>query len=148
MRTHIHSHRLTHGVYTRCHVVCTRVTTWRRSTTSVIRVKIRSLNAYIYVSNKFILNSSNLILKLEKWQVEVESTGKKVKRLKLRNIFGVFLYLESRDEQWKEENVRGDEKNRTSASKLFSDIGNPWLRVEKWSLRFINEKMLINRWEK
>ena len=44
----------------------------------------------IYVSNKFILNSSNLIFKLEQWQVEVESTGRKVKRLKSETIFLVF----------------------------------------------------------
>ena len=37
-----------------------------------------------------ILNSSNLIVKLEQWRVEVKSIGLKVKRLKSRNIFGVF----------------------------------------------------------
>ena len=56
----------------------------------LIGVKTRSLNARFYVSNKFILNSSNLIFKLEQWQVEVESTGRKVKRLKLETIFLVF----------------------------------------------------------
>ena len=74
---------------------------------------------------KFILNSSKLIFKVEKWQVEVESTERKVKRMKLEAIFLVFLDLETENDRWKEENVCGDEMNRTSASKLFSDIGNP-----------------------
>ena len=91
----------------------------------VIRVKMWSLNAHFYVSNKFILNSSNLIFKLEQWQVEVESTWRKVKRLKSEDIFLVFLELESKNDLWKEENVSGDEMNRTSASKLFSEIRNP-----------------------
>ena len=47
---------------------------------------------------KFILNSSNLIFKLEQWQVEVESTGRKVRRLKSEYIFLVFLDLESGNE--------------------------------------------------
>ena len=34
----------------------------------------------------------NLIFKKEKWQVEVESIGRKVKRLKSRNIFSVFTF--------------------------------------------------------
>ena len=80
--------------------------------------KMRSLNARFYVSNKFILNSSNLIFKLEQWQVEVESTERKVKRLKSETIFLVFLDLESGNGRWKEENVRGDEMNQTSDSKL------------------------------
>ena len=54
---------------------------------SLISVKTRSLNARFYVSNKFILNSSNLIFKLGQWQVEVESTGRKVKRLKSEDSF-------------------------------------------------------------
>ena len=41
---------------------------------------------------KFILNSLKLICKLEKWQVKVESTEMKVKRLKSEDIFGV-LYI-------------------------------------------------------
>ena len=61
----------------------------------MICVKTRSSNARFYVSNKFILNSSNLIFKLGQWQVEVESTGRKVKRLKSEAIVLVFLYLES-----------------------------------------------------
>ena len=61
------------------------------NTFHLIRVKMRSLNAQIYVSNKFILNSSNLIFKLEQWQVEVKSIERKVKRLKSRNIFGIFF---------------------------------------------------------
>ena len=52
--------------------------------------KMRSLNARFYVSNKFILNSSNLTFKLEQWQVEVESTKRKVKILKSETIFLVF----------------------------------------------------------
>ena len=60
----------------------------------VIRVRIRSLNAQIYISNKFILNSSNLNFKLEQWQVKVESTGRKLKILKSKD-FLVFLDLES-----------------------------------------------------
>ena len=56
----------------------------------LISVKTRSLNARFYVSNKFILNSSKLIFKLEQWQVEVESTERKVKRLKSETIFLVF----------------------------------------------------------
>ena len=60
----------------------------------MIRVRIQSLNAQIYVSNKFILNSSNMNFKLEQWQVEVESIGRKVKILKSED-FLVFLDLES-----------------------------------------------------
>ena len=56
----------------------------------MISVKPRSLNARFYVSNKFILNSSKLIFKLEQWQVEVESTERKVKRLKSETIFLAF----------------------------------------------------------
>ena len=40
----------------------------------------------------------NLNFKLEQWQVEVEFTGKKVKRLKLENIFWSFLDLESEND--------------------------------------------------
>ena len=54
---------------------------------ALISVKTRSLNARFYVSNKFILNSSNLIFKLGQWQVEVESTGRMVKRLKSEAYF-------------------------------------------------------------
>ena len=53
---------------------------WRNG--CLISVKTWSLNARFYISNKFILNSSKLIFKLEQWQVEVESTGRMVKRLK------------------------------------------------------------------
>ena len=60
---------------------------------------MQSLNAQIYVSNKFILNSSNLIFKLEQWQVEVESTGRKVKRLKLEANFLIFLDLETENDR-------------------------------------------------
>ena len=49
----------------------------------------------MYVSNKFILKSSNSDLNLERWRVKVESTGRKVKRLKSEDIFLVFLDLES-----------------------------------------------------
>ena len=41
----------------------------------------------------------DLIFKLEQWQVEVESIGRKVKRLKLEDIFGVSLYLESENDR-------------------------------------------------
>ena len=64
----------------------------------MISVKLRSLNMQIYVSNKFILNSSKSHFKLEQWQVEVKSTGRKVKRLKSLVSFLVFLDLESGDE--------------------------------------------------
>ena len=64
----------------------------------LIRIKMRSLNARFYVSNKFILNSSNLIFKLEQWQVEVESTKRKVKRLKSEAIILVFLDLETEND--------------------------------------------------
>ena len=37
--------------------------------------------------------------KLEQWQVKVESIGRKVKRLKLEDIFSVFLDLESRNDR-------------------------------------------------
>ena len=57
-------------------------------------VRIRSLNAQIYISNKFILNSSNLNFKLEQWEVEVESAGRKVKIFKSED-FLVFLDLKS-----------------------------------------------------
>ena len=52
------------------------------------------MHAFTY-QTKFLLNTSNLIFKLEQWQVEVESTERKVKRLKLEAIFLVFLDLES-----------------------------------------------------
>ena len=56
----------------------------------MIRVKVRSLNVQTYVSNKFILNSSKSDFKLEQSQVEVESLGRKVKKIaheliKMRN---------------------------------------------------------------
>ena len=35
-------------------------------------------------------------------------------------------------ERWKEENVHGDEMNRTSASKLLAKIESSWSMVEKW----------------
>ena len=44
---------------------------------------------FTYQTN-FILNSSNLIFKLEQWQVEVESTERKVKRLKSEDNFWYF----------------------------------------------------------
>ena len=56
----------------------------------LISIKPRSLNARFYVSNKFILNSSNLIFKLGQWQVEVESTWRMVKRLKSEAYFWYF----------------------------------------------------------
>ena len=62
-----------------------------RSHSRMIRLKIWSLNAQIYVSNKFIVKSSNLIFKLEQWKLEFESTGRKVKRWKSEDIFLVFL---------------------------------------------------------
>ena len=51
------------------------------------------MSKFTYKKN---LNSTlhNLNFKLEQWQVEVESTGRKVKRLKLEAIFLVFLDLE------------------------------------------------------
>ena len=49
----------------------------------------RWMHAFTY-QKKFILNSSNLIFKLEQWQVEVESTERKVKILKSETIFLVF----------------------------------------------------------
>ena len=74
----------------------------------------------------------HIILKLEHWQVEVESTESKVTRLKSEAIFLVFFNLETEIDWWKKENVRGDKMNQKSASKLFSKIGNPWSMVEKW----------------
>ena len=47
------------------------------------------MRAFTY-QTKFILNSSNLIFRLEQWQVEVESTGRKVKRLKSEDYFWYF----------------------------------------------------------
>ena len=58
--------------------------------------------------------------------------------------FGI-LDLETENDRWKEENVRGYKVNQTSASKLFLDIWNPWSMVEKLFLGFFNEKTLINR---
>ena len=55
--------------------------------TCLIRVKIRSLNAQIYLPNKFMLNSSKYDFKLEQWRVEDESTWRKVKRLKSEDIY-------------------------------------------------------------
>ena len=46
-----------------------------------------------------VLSSSNIIYKLEQWQVAVESTRKKVIRLQPREFFGLFLDLESKDER-------------------------------------------------
>ena len=43
-----------------------------------------------FMYKKIILNTSNLIFKLEPWQVEVESTGRKVKRLKSEDTYFVF----------------------------------------------------------
>ena len=57
--------------------------------------KNRSSNTCFYVSNKIYTQLFKLIFKLEQWQVEVESTGRKVKRLKSEAIVLVFLYLES-----------------------------------------------------
>ena len=56
----------------------------------VIRKRTRSSNARFYVSKKFILNSSNLNFNLEQWQVEIESTERKVKRLKSDDYFWYF----------------------------------------------------------
>ena len=81
---------------------------------------------------KFILNSSNLIFILEQWQVKVEFTQRRVKRLKLEDIFYVFLDLESKNDQWKEEDVYQNEINRSNASKLLSKIQTPSSIVEKW----------------
>ena len=52
-------------------------------------MRIRRMHAFTY-QTKFILNLSYLIFKLEQWQVEVESTGRKVKRLKSEAIFWYF----------------------------------------------------------
>ena len=64
----------------------------------MIRVKTHSLNVHFTYQTNLYSTLQNLIFKLEQWQVEVESTKRKVKRLKSRNIFGIFLYLESGDE--------------------------------------------------
>ena len=56
----------------------------------LICIKIQSLNVQINVSNKFIPNSSNSDFNLEQWQVEVESTKKKVKGLKVRDFLDIF----------------------------------------------------------
>ena len=60
-------------------------------------------NAVVECANllikKYILNSSNLIFKLEQWRVEVKSTRRKFKRLKSEDIFLVFLDLESGNER-------------------------------------------------
>ena len=54
----------------------------KRKGRSVICIKIRLLNAQIYVSKKFILNSLNSDLNLEQWQVKAESTERRDKILK------------------------------------------------------------------
>ena len=41
----------------------------------------------------------NLIFKLEQWQLKVKSIGRKVKRLKSKDIFLVFLDLESENDR-------------------------------------------------
>ena len=52
-----------------------------------------SSNTRFYVSNKIYTQLFKLIFKLEQWQVEVESTGRKVKRLKSEAIFfGIFRF--------------------------------------------------------
>ena len=82
------------------------------------------MRAFTYQTNLY-TTLQNLNFKLEQWQVEVESIERKVKRLKSEAIFLGILDLEIENGRWKEENVRGDEVNRTSASKLFSKIENP-----------------------
>ena len=87
-----------------------------------------------------------MIFKLEHWQVEVESTGRKVKILKSKDIFMIFLDLESRNDWWKED-VQENEMNQSNISKLLSMIENPWSMVEKWFLGFVNMEMWMKRWE-
>ena len=62
---------------------------------------------FMYQTNLY-STLQNLIFKLEQWQVKVESTGRKVKILKLEDILLVFLDVESEDEWWKEENEHED----------------------------------------
>ena len=64
---------------------------------SMIGIKIMVVECTNLCNKENILNSSNLIFKLEWWKVEVEST-RKVMRLKSRDNFGLF-YLEIRDER-------------------------------------------------
>ena len=94
----------------------------------VLCVKSRSQNVCI---KKIILNSSNSDLNLEQWRVEIESTQRKGKRLKSGDIFLVFLYLESRNDQLKEEDAHENEMNRSNTSKLLSKIENLLSVVEK-----------------
>ena len=54
------------------------------------------MHKFTYQTNLY-SNLQNLIFKLEQWQVEVKSTERKVKKLKSRNIFGIFLYLDNID---------------------------------------------------
>ena len=58
----------------------------------------------------------------------------------------MFLYLESGDKRLKEENVRGDEMNRSNASKFLSKIENPLIDDGKVAFRVfeygnVDEKM-------
>ena len=55
------------------------------------------MNAQFHIS-KIILNSSNLNFKVKLWRVEIESTKRKVIRLKSINIFGIYR-LESGNDQ-------------------------------------------------
>ena len=66
-------------------------------------------------------------LKLKQLRIEVESTGRKIKRLKSEDSFFVvvILDLKSKSDQWMQEEVHGNQMNRSNASKLFSKIENP-----------------------
>ena len=81
---------------------------------------------------KFILNSWKYNFKLEQWWVEVKSIERMVKRLKLEDNFLVFLDLECENDQWNEEDVYGNEINRSNASKILMKIENLWSMVQKW----------------
>ena len=58
-------------------------------------------NAVVECTNlciKNVLNSSNLIFKLEQWRLEVESLERKVISLKLGDIFGIFRFRKHNDQ--------------------------------------------------
>ena len=85
-------------------------------------------NIVVECTNSHIKNYTQLfnfdIEILEQWRVEVESTKRTVKRLKSRDIFLVFIDLESRNDRSKED-VQGNGMNYSNASKLLLKIENP-----------------------
>ena len=95
----------------------------------------------------------NLIFQLEQWQVEVESTERKVKRLKSEAIFLVFLDLETENDRcawrWNEVNkcfqtLFRDWKPLIDSGKVICQVYN-WQNADKL-MRKLEE--MDRRWSK